>query len=171
MTRLSVFEESLFAMNFKRYRRRFHKENSSISIFPYFCHHTFLLKISASVMFLSLALVARGWEGSCFIHIYRFSLAFSFFVWETHFSNWFRLNFSLSPTRMLYRHRQFAAVVVLFPKQKKMDSGRWGDMFRHYVAIYRHSSVGSFHVCSCDNLHIWPHRMICRTLYALHTGD
>lgn len=47
----------------------------------------------------------------------------------------------------------------------------WGDMYWHYVAFaIDEQSVRHFHVCLCDNLHIWPHRMICRS-FTIHTGD
>lgn len=150
MTTSSNFPSLLIINLRSRYRwfrgKFINFHNKSFSIFFVIIH--FYIEISASVRFLSFASRSSrgtGFAGegeSCFIHIYRFSF-FIFFVWGTHFSNWFQLSFSLSlsPTRLyFYRHRQFAVVIVfyfLFQKEKNRNeySGRWGDMFQHYVAI------------------------------------
>lgn len=99
-------------------------ENSSISIIKAFnifviiyiywnfCFsHVFIVRVSRGRWEL-----VDGSDGELFypylsIFIFHF---FPPFVWETHFSNWFQLNFSLSHTHdsAVYRHRQFVVAVV-----------------------------------------------------------
>lgn len=96
---------------------------------------------------------------------FRFSFCRVFFhVWETHFSNWFQLNFSHSPTHALVSrlsapHRLLFSVcccllfLCYFPKKtnevkKNCIQDDEGDMYRHYVAItIDNPGVRRSHVC------------------------
>lgn len=127
--------ESVFAINFRAVLHK--EENSSISIikaFNIFVIVQFIEFFSAPVMFLSLG-VRRLLRGSCFIHIYRFSVQFSFGFFFTYGKHIFPIEFdwtslappplSLSPTpRSSVCFIDIASLplllcFILFPEKKK----------------------------------------------------
>lgn len=137
------------------------------------------------------ALADDCWEGVVLSIFIDFQFRFSFGFFFTYGKHIFPIEFdwtSLAPFpprhSLSFTHAARSLVCfidiaslplllcfVLFPKKKNSNSGRRGDMFRHYVAITIDAQgVGETHVCLYDNLHIWPPTewFVDRSI---HTGD
>lgn len=183
--------ESVFAINFQAALHK--EENSSISIikaFNIFVIVQFIEKyfLLQSCFYRSRSALADCWEGVVLSIFIDFQFSFLLASFSRMGNTFFQLNsiellslplappLSLSPTpRSSVCFIDIASLplllcFVLFPK-KNSNSGRRGDMFRHYVAITIDAKgVGETHVCLYDNLHIWPPTewFVDRSI---HTGD
>lgn len=182
MTTPSKFPSLLIIKLQSRYRQFWGKfinfHNKSYSI--YFCHHTILLKFLLQSCFYRSHRVRRAGglaEAGVVLSIF-IDFHFSFFSYGNTFFQLISIElFSFCSTYTFVFLSASAVCVcycVSFYFPKKNNAKRIFRTTGWHVSTlcgnhYRHLSVGDFHfhVCLCDNLHIWWHRMIRRSLDTL----